>query len=200
MLAPAHAGTFAEVEPNDTFATAQVISDPGSFLTVINGSRTFGNPSDDFFRFTVASATFLQITSTSSSPFADSIMGLYGPTGILLASNDDANAGTSMSAISFQVGAGMGGLYTLGFSGYNAGLLACGTGVTSCYDTNNDFVFDTFVAGGGAGGSTGWDYTITVNTIPEPETYALFGLGLALLPLLRKRAARLQQVRKGAAK
>ena len=52
-LAPAHAAVFAETEPNDTLATAQVISDPGSLQTVINGARTFLDPSDDFFRFMV---------------------------------------------------------------------------------------------------------------------------------------------------
>jgi hypothetical protein len=193
-LAAAQAAVFSEVEPNDTLATAQLISDPGSVQTVINGARTFSDPSDDFFRFSVAPSSSLQIVATSPSASADSIMGLYNAAGTLVASNDDASPGTGLSAISFQVGAGMGGLFSLGFSGFNAGLIACGAGVTSCYDTNNDFLFDTFVAGGGAGGSTGWSYTLTINQIaapiPEPETYLLLGVGLAMVPLLRKRARR----------
>jgi hypothetical protein len=190
-LAAAQAAVFTEVEPNNTLATAQLISDPGSVQTVISGQRAFNDASDDFFRFNVAANSSLQIVSTSSSMLADSIMGLYNAAGTLVASNDDAAPGNSMSAISFQVGAGLGGLFTLGLSGFNPGLLACTVGVTSCYDTNNDFLFDTFVAGGGEGGSTGWSYSITINQvaapIPEPETYALMLAGLGALGFVARR-------------
>lgn len=187
-LPAASAATFAEVEPNSTPATAQVISDPGSLTTIINGARSFADASDDFYRFTVAIPGLLTIVASSSNSFADSVMGLYGPTGTLLASNDDAGPGTTLSAISFN--ALVAGLYTIGFSGYDPGLLSCTATVTACYDTNNDFVFDTFVAAGGQGGSTGWSYSLTVTQpIPEPETYLLFGAGLALVPWLRRRAA-----------
>jgi hypothetical protein len=187
----AQAAVFIELEPNNTLATAQLISDPASVQTVIIGERTFNDASDDFFRFNVGANTSLQIVSTSTSAFADSIMGLYNAAGTLVASNDDAAPGNSMSAINFQVGAGLGGLFTLGFSGFNPGLLTCGTGITSCYDTNNDLRFDTFVAGGGQGGSTAWSYTITINQvaapIPEPETYALMLAGLGALGFVARR-------------
>jgi hypothetical protein len=190
VLATAEAGVVPEAEPNNTVAGAQLINDPGSAQTTITGARTFADPSDDFFRFMVNVPGPLVITSTGSNSFADSIMGLYGPTGTLLASNDNASGGTSMSAISFNVLSA--GLFTLGFSGFNPGLLACTATVTACYDTNDDFSFDTFVAGGGAGGSTGWSYEITITqAVPEPETYLLFGAGLTLLGLSRKRAGKL---------
>jgi len=184
----ARAGNFNESEPNNTFAGAQLINDPGSVQTVINGQRTFQDPSDDFFRFFVATPSTLQIRSSSPIGAADSIMGLFNAGGTLLASNDDAALGNSMSAITFNALAS--GFYTIGFSGYNPGLLSCTATVTSCYDTNNDFAFDTFVAGGGAGGSTGWAYAITIDqvtAVPEPETYLLLGIGLAAIPWLRKR-------------
>nr|WP_259372786.1 PPC domain-containing protein [Schlegelella koreensis] len=200
-LGTAQAGVFNETEPNNSLAAAQVISDPGSSQLVINGTRTFGDASDDFYRFMVSVPGALSITSTSSSGFADSIMGLFGPNGSLLASNDDAGPSTSMSAITFQVIAA--GMYTIGFSGFNAGLLSCAGTVTSCYDSNDDFAFDTFVAGGGEGGSTGWSYTITANqtaaAIPEPDTYLLFGIGMAMVPLVRRRARRSTSCGKGAA-
>ncbi|MEO8936482.1 MAG: PEP-CTERM sorting domain-containing protein [Burkholderiaceae bacterium] len=189
---PAHAGTVSEVESNDTYATAQLVASAAAAQTVVNGERSFADPSDDFFRFFVSAFTTLRIASTSPDASADSILGLYGPTGSLLASNDDAGFGSLMSGLTFVTG-NLGGLFTIGFSGYNAGLLACTGGVTSCYDTNNDFVFDTFVAGGGAGGSTGWLYSLTIDqaaAIPEPPLLALFGIGLAFVAIERRRRNR----------
>ena len=183
----ATAGTVTETEPNDTLATAQVVTDPGSLTTVINGTRTFTDASDDFFRIFVGTPGLLTISASSTDPFADSVMGLYGPAGTLLASNDDAGLGTALSALSFNVVSA--GLFTIGFSGFDPGLLACTATVPSCYDTDGDFVFDTFVAAGGQGGSTGWSYSLTIaQPIPEPETVMLFAAGLAAIPWMRRRS------------
>lgn len=179
---PAAATAVAELEPNDTLLGAQFIFNPDPLIT-ISGSRTFADPTDDFFSFNVLAAGTLSIISSSASGGADSVMGLYGPNGMLVASNDDAS-GTTMSAIQFTIPAGMTGLYAIGFSGYNPGMLACTGGMTACYDTDGDFVFDTFVPGGGAGGSTGFDYAINVTgvaLVPEPGSWALIALGLPLL-------------------
>ena len=179
---PAAATAVAELEPNDTLLAAQFIANADSLIT-ISGARTFADTSDDFFAFNVLGAGLLSIVSSSVDRAADSIMGLYNPAGLLVASNDDAG-GTFMSAIQFTVPAGMTGRYTVGFSGYNPSILACTGAVTACYDTNNDFVFDTFVAGGGAGGSSGFDYQINVSgvsLVPEPGALALFALGAPLL-------------------
>lgn len=187
-VVPAQAGMVSEVESNDSYATAQLVAGTAVAQTIINGARTFADPSDDFFRFFVPAFTTLRISSTSPDAFADSILGLFGPTGLLLASNDDAGTGTTMSGLTFVTG-NLSGLFAIGFSGFNAGLLACGTGVSSCYDTNNDFVFDTFVAGGGAGGSTGWLYRITLDqvaAVPEPSIAALLALGFALAAVRRR--------------
>lgn len=184
----AQAAVIGESEPNDTYATAQVVAATATANTTINGGRTFADPSDDFFRFFVPAFTTLRISSSSPTASADSILGLFGPTGLLLASNDDGVAGTFMSALSYFTG-NVGGLFTIGFSGYNPGILSCGAGVTSCYDTNNDFVFDTFVAGGGAGGSTGWLYSIAIDqvaAVPEPPLVALLALGLAVAFIPRR--------------
>ena len=190
--APASAAFVNEAEPNDTWATAQFVPNSAA-LIVIDGGRTFANPSDDFFSFDVWGTGLLSISTLSATFGADSIIGLFDPSGALVASNDDAPGSGGMSALQFLVQPGMTGRYTLGLSGYNPGLLACTGTVTQCYDTNGDFVFDTFVAGGGAGGSTGWDYAITIGgvaLVPEPSHAALLLLGLPLLWLRRRAAPR----------
>jgi hypothetical protein len=193
-LALAHAGSAtaaAESEPNDSLGAAQFVNNIAASFD-INGDRSFANPSDDFFSFVVRRAGLISISSISSDGSADSIMGLFDAAGNLLASNDDGGAGF-MSSIDYFVGDSMIGAFTIGFSGFNPGLIACTATVTRCYDSDGDFVFDTFVAGGGAGGSTGWDYTITVSgpgLVPVPATLALVALGLPLMRLRRSQPRR----------
>lgn len=188
---PGAAHAYLEAEPNDSWASAQLFANPtGDFF--IDGGRSFANPSDDFFSFTVYGTGLLRIESSSADGGADSIMGLFDGMGTLLASNDDGPGAGTMSVIEYMVTAGQIGRFTIGFSGYNPGLLACTETVTQCYDTNGDFVFDTFVAGGGAGGSTGWDYRISltgVSLVPEPATALLFVPALGWLLLRRRRGA-----------
>lgn len=185
------AQSFTEIEPNDTLAGAQVLLNaPGPFT--VAGDRTFANPSDDFFSFVVRAPGMLSIVSSSPDAFADSIMGLYDPMGNLVASDDDGASGF-MSAIHFNVPDGLLGRYTVGFSGYNPGLLACTATVLQCYDTTGDFLFDTFVPGGGPGGSTGWTYSLSMDgvaLVPEPHAalLALPGL-LTVLAWRRRRVA-----------
>ena len=183
---PCAALAINETEPNDLRTAAQLISNiAGDF--VIDGGRSFANPSDDFFSFMVRGPGLLRIVSSSPDGGADSIMGLFNAAGTLLASDDDSGPG-AMSAIDYMVGAP--GIYTLGLSGYNPGLLACTATVTQCYDTNGDFVFDTFVAGGGAGGSAGWDYRISLSgvaLVPEPHAALMLAPGLVWLLVRRRR-------------
>lgn len=177
-----------ETEPNDTLGASQMIAIGGGDFS-IDGGRTFADPSDDFYSFLVRGPGLLRIVASSPDAGADSVMGLFDSAGNLLASSDDG-AGGMMSAIEYTVSAAQLGSFSIGFSGYNPGLLSCTGAVTACYDTDGDFVFDTFVAGGGAGGSTGWDYTLSMSgvaLVPEPETALLILPGLALLLAARKR-------------
>jgi hypothetical protein len=184
----AHA--IAEVEPNNSLGGAQMLQNTAGAFS-ITGERSFADPSDDFFSFVVGGPGLLSIVASSPDAFADSIMGLFDPMGNLVASNDDSAGGGLMSAIQFNVPVGLVGRYTLGFSGYNPGLLACTATVTACYDTNGDFVFDTFVAGGGAGGSTGWTYALSLDgvaLVPEPgSAWLLLPGAWAVLAWSRRR-------------
>ncbi len=190
LCAPAAAVTVGEVEPNNTLGTAQWVVSTDSVVQ-IDGARTFADPSDDFFAFEVRGGGALQITSSSPDGFADSVIGLYDFNGNLVASDDESGPGF-MSAINYLVAPGAVGIYRIGFSGFNPGVLSCGGAVTACYDTNGDFVFDTFVAGAGAGGSTGWGYTISISgvaLVPEPSAWLLLALGLPWLALRARSAA-----------
>jgi hypothetical protein len=190
----AAAAPIVEVEPNDPFANAQDVTGVSESVSIL-AERSFADPSDDFFTFMVRRAGLLTIVASSPDGSADSVMGLYGPGGALVASNDDGGLGGMMSAISFMVNGGMTGRYTVGLSGFNPLLIACAGPIVRCYDTDNDFLFDTYVPGvtpeNGAvlGGSTGWTYTLAlsgVGLIPEPGSVLLIGLAGALL-LLRRR-------------
>ncbi len=182
LAASSHALTV-EFEPNNTLATAQVV--PNTLALVeIAGSRSFNDPSDDFFAVQVRQGGLLSIRATSPDGAADSIMGLFGPLGSLVASNDDSPGNGFMSGIDFLVDDAATGWYVVGLSGFNPGLISCTAGVPACYDSDGDFVFDTFVAGGGAGGSTGWDYRLTVSgpgLVPEPGTVTLVALAIGLM-------------------
>ena len=188
LAVPGTAIAVNEVEPNNTWAGRQSISNSlGNFT--IDGSRQFSDTSDDFFSFLVGGLGLLRIEASSADGSADSIMGLFSGDGTLLASNDDGGTG-AMSVIEYAITEA--GIYGIGFSGYNPGLLACVGAVTQCYDTDNDFVFDTFVAGGGAGGSAGWDYRISITgpaLIAEPNAALLVAPALFGLLLMGRRRA-----------
>lgn len=188
MTAAAAGAAYLEVEPNNGLAAAQAIAS-GEATVVIDGTRSFNDPSDDFFSFQVRRGGLLSIKATSTDAAADSIMGLYDPLGNLVASNDDSPGNGAMSAIDYLVGDLAVGWYVVALSGFNPGLLACAGAVTQCYDSNGDFAFDTFVAGGGAGGSTGWDYRLALSgpgLVSEPGGLALAALAIGLLGASRR--------------
>lgn len=189
FVAAASHAAIVELEPNNNLGQAQFAGNTEP-LVVIDGQRSFNDPSDDFYAVYVRRGGLLNIKATSTDAAADSILGLFDPLGNLVASNDDGIANGFMSAISYLIDDLATGWYTVGLSGYNPSLLACVPGVTACYDTNGDFLFDTFVAGGGAGGSTGWDYQLTLSgagLVSEPGSAAVAGLALALLAATRRK-------------
>lgn len=156
---------------NDTISTAQNL---GSFSgTDINvfGFRLEalpGSTSVDYYKFDIASAmamTFAVTTPLGSVYQNDSTLGLFNSNGSLLSADDDSGPGFD-SLLSSVLNKGT---YYLAVAGFP------------------NFAFT------GDSGSGNWPYTLTLSgsaiaPVPEPETYALMGVGLlGLLATRRKK-------------
>ena len=198
----AEATVIAEIEPNNTLATAQNINgffsldfspDIGNQAGT-NTSTTMphvtilgtGNGTFDYYSFTVTTgglAIFDIDFGCSSSENCqgapgsggmDTEIAVWTAAGILLASNDD-----------FAITAGAGGSVHP-FDSFIQLTLAPGTYVVGVAEFNA-----TAVAGGWSAGSnvpdTGDTYTLQVSVVPEPATLALMGAGLLGLGLSRRR-------------
>ena len=107
--------TVAEAEPNDSFATGQVIG-PNDGSIDINGFR--GASNDDFFRFqgTAGDLITLETFNTGGGTFFDSTLTLLGLAGEQLAFADDGGACGYCSKISYALGSS--GLFGVQLSGY----------------------------------------------------------------------------------
>lgn len=156
---------------NDTISTAQNL---GSFTgTDINvfGSRLSllpGSTSVDYYKFDIASAMSMSFSVTTPSGYInqnDPILGLFNSTGTLVTQDDDSGAGFD-SLINSVLNTGTYYLAVAGFS---------------------NFSFT------GTSGSGDWPYQLSLSgssiaPVPEPETYALMGVGLlGLLATRRKK-------------
>lgn len=201
--APAIAAPVAETEPNDSFATAQLI--PGSSFTLgvdpdigdmtMNTSTTIPNASIqafaekggfDFFTFDVAAAGsrgIFDIDYGFRDPIEsnfDSQIALYDAAFSLLASNDDAPSSFGASGSIFEVGDSY-----LEFIFATAGTYYLQVGSFGSAGPR------PFVISGGDVG----DYELQISLtapVPAPPALALFGLGLAALAAVRRRRASLR--------
>lgn len=162
----AQAISFTEVEPNDTFDTAQELDTQDKIITVA-GSR-LGDNSADFFRFSVTAGVpiNLNVLAPDGPEFDDDpVLGLFDSSGDVIDVDDDSGVGFN-SRIS-NVSVNSSGFYTAAVSGYP----------DLDFDGKDD---DGFYFEGEWSWSEGIDFTYELQVEPVPEPLTIFGSGIAL--------------------
>ena len=141
LSGPAYSSIFYEVEPNNSWGTAQLLQPTDGILDVY-GSRV-GNDSADYYSFFATAESLLSLrvyTANQNDPAIDPVLALFSSTGTLLFSDDDT-FGYSPAFLNYKIPSS--GLYILAVSG------------------SGDFDFT-------GGGSAGWDYRLTTVPLPVP--------------------------------
>jgi len=155
----AYSSTFYELEPNDTFNTAQLLQATDGILDVF-GSRV-GNDSADYYSFFAGAGSQISLrvyTADENDPALDPVLALFSPTGALLLSDDDT-FGYTPAILRYAVTTS--GLYSVAVSG------------------SGDFTFT-------GGGSSGWDYKLTA-VVPLPAAVWLMLGGILTMGSFMRR-------------
>lgn len=150
-------GQVAEVEPNDTFPTAQVL--PPDFFAGYGAGAVeayLGTNDVDFFTVFLPADTLVTASVFDYTPEVtydnDSLLGVFDPSGALFDTDDDDGPGY-LSSIHFFPPTG--GMWAFAVTGYG----------------DSDFVGDHGEA---------FDYRLVLS-IPEPATIGLLLLGFGLI-------------------
>jgi len=157
--------SIIETEPNNTMATADVMSSPTSYPWSDVGICSLDSSGSDIDYFKIwltDSSTVMTVVTTPLDVLftdPDTLLGLFDSSGTLLVSNDDSG-GTNGSTIMYNITST--GWYYIA--------------VTGSGDTNFN---------GDYHGEVG-NYMLTVSVVPEPATLVLLGLG-GLIFLVRRR-------------
>ncbi len=169
----AHADTI-ELEPNDTFATGQIIVRDPVGDTTVRGFRESSPTNDfnDFFRFqaTAGEVISLRVNTVGGG---DPLLQLLSPAGVELAFNDDCavgGGGNPADACILNFSVTTTGLYGAGIRGF----------------ANFVFTYDFIISGPFQDPGPG------PAPVPEPATVLLLGTGLlgAAAGARRRRTAR----------
>ena len=189
------ASFIAEVEPNNTGATAQNVNgnfsldnDPNinSSTTIPHVSiRATGDGTFDFYTFTTSGGTIiLDIDATNVSPRNDTQIGIWNAAGTLVGQNDDDPSPTADPG-SFEDGFGTLDSF-LQLAGQPAGGYTVGVCRFSCGFANG-FLMTGGVQGAGDFYTLHISTAVSTSTIPEPSAMILLGSGLASLGYFRRR-------------
>lgn len=154
FAARAQATLFTEVESNNTFATAQLLSPHNGSIDLF-GSRV-GDPSPDFFTFFATSGNIITLAVNTGGGADDPILFLLNPVGGLQTFNDDK--GTSPNPLDSLISG-----FPITSTGFWAADVDGSLG-------SSGWTYHLVITG----------LTPQV-TIPEPNTFLLVGLGVVML-------------------
>lgn len=158
----AFAGTFSELESNNTIGTANslgLFDVPGGSVVI---DAYLGDNDVDWYSFTLADTSSLAIFAAfSAGSSADGILQLVTDSGDVIAFDDDSGVGFLPALQVESLGAGT---YYLGMSGFG--------------DVGSDSV-DTDELADGIGHSEDFGYKLAVGftIVPAPGAIALLGMG-----------------------
>lgn len=160
------ADSYLEVEPNDSFATGQVLATSDGLISLAGyREANFGLGYNDFFRFSAAAGDVITLRVLPATLFdGDPVLALFNPAGAVVAENNDCEDSFGFDSCVRSFAVTSAGLYGAGVRGFG----------------NSVFNYTLTVSG----------LTPAAAPIPEPATIVTLGSGLlGFLAARRRRSA-----------